>query len=432
MSLLYIKILFFILVLCAAAFFAFLETAFTSLRIFKIREFATTTKRYKRLFETWENNPSRILISVLIASNFADVLCSILVADITHDFLGASGFSFILEAVIATGLILIFGEIVPKSYAKAHCERLFGSCLWCLNLLYYIFHPIVTILLRCTNVIISQIRGASLNDAEEETVSEHEIKFLIDYSDKKGLIEADKSIMLQNIFDLGQTLVKEILVPANEMVLLDVHSTLEEAMESFSSSRFSRLPVYEGKEDNIIGLIHQKDLFEVVYRKSDKKLSELVKPILFEPETKKVNQLLNEFLKHHTHMAIIFDEYGELVGLVTLEDILEEIVGQDILDEHEHEQQEIVPVADGGWIVDARIGLSKLEEKFGISFDVNDSLTLGGFLAEHLQRLPRKGERLLYKSYYFQVYRATPRRVYQVFVVEKKEDSLSSEIQPSS
>lgn len=426
MYLLYGKLIFFIIALIAAAFFAFVETAFTSLRLFKIREFATKTQRYKRLFEAWEKNPSRILITVLIASNLADVLCSILVADITHAFLGDTGFSLIVEVIIATGLILVFGEIVPKSYAKAHYERLFESCLWCLNILYYIFHPIATVLLKCTDMVVSHMRGAGLNE-NEDAVSEHEIKFLIDYSDKKGLIEADKSIMLQNIFELEQTLVKEILVPAHEMVRLDVNAPLEKALELFSSSRFTRLPVYENNEDNIIGLIHQKDVFELFYRKHNHELKDLVKPILFEPETKKVNQLLNEFLKQHAHMAIVFDEYGAVVGLLTLENILEKIVGQEILDEHEREQQEIMPLPEGGWIIDARIGLAKLEEAFGISFDADDSVTLGGFLSEHLQRLPKKGERLLYKSYYFQVYRATPRRVHQVFVFEKKEDESLSE-----
>lgn len=151
-----------------------------------------------------------------------------------------------------------------------------------------------------------------------ETVSEKEIEFLIDYSDEKGIIETEKSEMLQNVFELGQTLVKEIMIPTTDMKMINVEVDQNEAMEVLSKYRFSRLPIYRDKEENIIGIIHQKDIFELIYKNQKKPLKDLVRPVLFVPETKIINQLLSEFLKKGQHMAIVIDEYGAVAGLVTL------------------------------------------------------------------------------------------------------------------
>lgn len=413
MPLLYTKIILFFISLFCAALFAFLETAFTALRLFKIKELSLKVGRYKGLFEAWEKNPSRILITILIACNLADVLCSVLITDIVQAFLGDTGLSLVIGVVSATALILFFGEIMPKSYAKLRYESLFGSMLWMVNGMYFLFYPIVTVLLRCTNALVHKFEGESVG--KHDVISEKELKFLIAHSDKAGMLETEKSEMLQNVFSLGNTLLKEVLVPAVDIVEIEVNESLEMAMALFSKYRYTRLPVYEKKEDNIIGMIHQKDVFDLLYRKQKKALRDILMPILLEPETKRINQLLSEFLKKRIHMAIVIDEYGDKAGLVTLEDIIEEIVG-DILDEHESEQRDIVALEEGGWMVDARIELEKLGDALKITFEVEDSVTLGGFLAERLQHVPKKGERVLHQGYCFQIQRATSRRVFQVLV----------------
>lgn len=415
------ELILFAICLSFAALFAFLETAFTALRLFKLKELAASVAKYKVLFESWEKNPQRILITILIANNFAHVVTSVLVSHLMQRFFGSLGLA--VGVAIATVAILIFGEIIPKSFAKTHHEKLFGSCLWLINLLFKLLYPFVTILLRIADIFFSKVGGHHVLEKHEE-VSEKEIEFLIDYSDEKGLMETEKTEMLQNIFSLGQTQVREIMIPKNNVVSLDVNSSLQQVMDIFSTSRFSRLPIFEDKDDNIIGIIHQKDVFDLMSKKSAQpSLVSLVRPIIFVPETKRVNQLLSEFLKKRMHMAGIVDEYGCLSGIITLEDILEEIVG-DIADEHEKINSLIVPLDQGGWLVDASIELENLEDVLEISFSVQTSVTLGGFLAERFQHLPKKGERLLYEGYYFQVQQANSRKVFQVLIFQNQEPML--------
>jgi putative hemolysin len=414
-----IQIALFFVALMAAALFAFLETAFTALRLFKLKELEISVAKYRSLFSSWEKNPQRILITILIANNFFHVLASVLISNVMEHYLGTFGLA--IGVAIATAMILIFGDIVPKSFAKSHHEKLFSSCLWLLNFLHQLFYPFVTVLLRIAEYFFSSLGGEHVLE-KQDVVSEKEIEFLIDYSDRKGLMEAEKTEMLQNVFSLGQTLVREIMIPKTDMILLDVNAPFSQAIELFFKARYSRVPVYEVSTDNIIGIIYQKDLFDLVYRTESKPLKELVRPVLFVPETQKVNQLLNDFLKKHIHMAIVIDEYGSVAGLATLEDIIEEIVGE-IVDEHEKINTDIVQLERGGWIIDAGTSLEKIEDLLGIKIVAENSVTLGGFLAEKLQHLPRKGERVFYEGFYFQIQQASARRVFQVLVFKSDEAS---------
>ena len=412
----------FLISMCSAALFAFLETAFTALRLFKLKELQLSISKYKHLFTSWEKNPQRILITILIANNFAHVMTSVLISEIMQRYLGQLGLA--IGVGLATITILVFGEIIPKSFAKTHHEKLFGSFLWLVNILYHIQYPLVTMLLKIADFFFSKLGGSHILEKQDE-ISEKELEFLIDYSDEKGLMETEKTEMLQNVFGLGQTLAKEIMIPKSDMVLLNAKISIEKAMETINQSRYSRLPVYEGKDDNVIGIIHQKDIFEVLLKQQKKQLRDLLRPVLFIPESQKINQLLSEFLKKRMHMAIVIDEYGSVAGLATLEDILEEIVG-DITDEHEHSESDIVPLEKGGWLIDAGVSLEHLEENFNIRFPAENSVTLAGFLTEKLQHLPKKGERIFYEGYCFQVQQASSRRVFQVLVFESKDESAGN------
>ncbi len=415
MSSISILLILFVISLFFAGLFAFLETSFTALRLFRLKELEASFSGYKRLFECWERDPQRILITILIANNLAHVSASALITVIMQRLMGNIG--LLVGVPIATVMILIFGEMMPKSYAKAGHERVFTASLFIMNILYSVFYPFVSILLVFTKFLFRTLGRSELSNKDDQ-ISEEEIEFLIDYSDEKGIIEAEKSEMLQNIFELGQKLVKEIMVPNTDMKMINVDASLDEALELFSKYRFSRMPVYKEDDEDIVGLIHQKDVFEVIYKKQHKPLKDLVRPISFIPETKKINQLLSEFLKRGQHMAIVIDEHGAVAGLVTLEDVIEQIVGK-IRDEHEKVFTQIVPLDSGGWIIDAGISLEDVEDFLGINFQVEESVTLGGFLTEKLQHLPRKGEKVEYEGYVFEVQHATPKRVLQIYVIKK-------------
>jgi CBS domain containing-hemolysin-like protein len=402
--------------------FASLETSITALRLFTLKELAQSTSRYQVLLQALEKNPHRILITTLIASSVADVTTATLATHITESIFShlnfSSGISFSLGIGVASIAIILFGEILPKKFAKGHSDRIFKSMLWLINILYYVLYPIVTLLIIFSDNLMKRVSGNEPNNSNDWVSSEREIQFLINYIHEKGLMESEKTKMIQNIFELGTTPVKEIMVPTTDIALLEVNTPLKDALNLFSKHQFTRMPVYHERTDNIIGMVHQKDVFVLISKHEDKPLKDIVRPIMFIPESVKVNQLLKEFRQQHMHIAIVLNEHGSVTGLITLEDVLEEIVG-DINDEHEPTHEKIIPLQKGGWLVDASFPLEDLEEFLRIEFDTQDSITLGGFLTEYLQHLPKKGERILYSRYFFQVQNASPTRVKQVLIFEE-------------
>ncbi len=423
----YTNLILFCVSIGVCALFSFLETSITALRLFKLKELSQTTGRYQPLFQALEKNPNRLLNTILIANNLADVtaatLGTVTMEKLFSNLPGSIGFS--LGICLTTAILLIFGEVLPKNIAKTYGEKLFGSTLWITNLMFYALYPFVTILVKLSDFIIYKVSGAKPHDGEFIT-SEKEIQFLIDYINEKGLMEPEKTSMLKSIFELGTTPVKEIMVPSTSTILINADTSIKEAHNIFTKYQFSRFPVYEGNDDNIIGMLHLKDLFALLSKNIEKPVKEIVRPILFIPESIKVNQLLKEFKDQHMHIAMVINEYGAIVGLVTLEDVLEEIVGE-IRDEYEAVTEKVIVLKQGGWLVDATIELEQLSKLLHISFERETALTLGGFLAERLQHLPKKGERLTYKHYIFQVQQANQKQVLQVLVFENITPATPSE-----
>lgn len=422
-SKLIIPIAIFFLGLLCRAIFSFLETSITALRLFKLKEIAHAHSKYQSLLHTLEQNPHRVLITILIANSLADVTTAAVatyIADIVFSYFNLStSMGFSMGIGFASIAIIIFGEILPKNLAKARGEQLFPSMLWLINLIFYTLYPLVSVLMRFTDGIMYRLGGAQSSESSEWVSSEKEIRFLIDYIHEKGLIELEKTEMLQNIFKLGGTPVKEIMIPAIDIISVSVDRSLPDVLEVFSKHRYTRLPVYKDKIDNIIGMIHQKDVFVLLYKNEQKSLKDFVRPIMFVPESLKINQLLRQFRRQHMHIAIVLNEHGIVTGLITLEDILEEIVG-DIVDEHEAIASKITSLKDGSWLAQATISLEDLSQVLRLPFKSSDSVTLGGFMAEKLQHLPKKGERLIYENYCFQVQKASKRRVQEVLIIERK------------
>jgi len=432
----YLSLITFALALFACAIFSFLETSVTALRLFRLKELASKITKYKSLFRTLETRPQTVLITILIANCLANVTASALSTQIMERiFLKlhlSGGLGISVGIAIATICILVFGEIIPKNLARSRGEGLFTSTLWITNLVYLVFRPFVPVMQRLSDYLVYKFGGKKALEASNQWISsEKEIQFLIEHINEKGLMETEKTEMLQNIFELGKTPVKEVMVPSTDMICVDVKSSIKDALKIFAKHQYTRFPVYEGKTDNIIGLLHLKDVFLLASQHKDKPLKQLVRPIGFIPESVKVNQLLRELQERHQHMAMVINEYGSVSGLVTLEDILEEIVGE-IRDEYETTKEKIIKLKSGSWLIDASVPVHELEELLGIDFETETVLTLGGFLTEQLQHLPKKGERLIYEGFCFQVQKAIPKRVLQVLVFKtqtdlKKEDDEKKE-----
>lgn len=412
-----------LIALAVRAILSFLETSITALRLFRLKELAHSTSQYLPLLQTLEKTPQRVLITIIVANSFVDVTSAALATFIMGKIFAHFGFSgsigFTVGIAFATMGIIVFGEIIPKSFAKVRSESAFKSMLWLINLVYYALYPFVFILVRFSDFVMYKIGGKDALEGSTQWVSsEREIQFLINYIHEQGLLELEKREMLQNIFELGSTPAKEVMIAATDIISLNIITPIEKAFEFFSLHPYTRMPVYEDKHDNIVGMIHQKDLF-ILFSKGEKKaLKDLVRPIMFVPESIKVNQLLGKFRDKQMHIAIVINEHGIITGLVTLEDIIEEIVGE-ISDEHEPTLGKIMPIQKDEWLVDATITLEDLGIFLGITFEAEDSVSLAGFLAEHLQHIPKKDELILYKKYTFQVQKATPLRVQFVQIIKQ-------------
>lgn len=419
-NVLVLEFLGFIIALLFCALFSFLETSVTALRLFKLKEMAATTKRYQPLFQTLEKSPHQVLITILIVNSLANATAAALITDIFEKLFSrfqlSGSVGFTIGIGIATVAILIFGEVIPKNFAKIYGEKFFSSTLWITNMSYYFLYPVVAILLKISNLFLAFLGGTP--EHGELMTSEREIRFLIDYIKEKGIIDTEKTEMLQSVFKLGSKQVKEIMVPASDVAMLNVDNSLQAATEVFSKHQFSRLPVYQDSQENVIGMIHQKDLFHALFKHENKAIKDLLRPIKFIPESMHINQLLREFRHHGMHIAIVLNEFGSITGLVTLEDVLEEIVGE-ISDEYEEVTEKIVTLEEGGWLVDATIDLETVSELLDTTFEVEGVVTLGGFITHQLQHVPQKGEKVFYKDYYFQVQKANAKRVLQILILPK-------------
>ncbi|HBL99032.1 TPA: hypothetical protein DDZ86_05330 [Candidatus Dependentiae bacterium] len=417
----------FVIALAFCALFSFLETSMMALRLFQLKELAQKSGKYPTLFKALEKDPNRLLNAILIAYNLANTIAAtagtFVIEELWARYQLPISLGYTVGVLIITALILFIGDIIPKNVVKSRGERYFESTLWLTNLTFYIMYPFVSLLGLFTNTIVRLITGESA-DAEEQVTSEKEIQFLISYIDEKGLMEREKTSMLQSIFRLSTTAARDIMVPAPDIVMIDAQQSINDAHKLFNRCQFSRFPVYKGDPNNVIGMLHFKDLLpQLSQNNAEKLVKEFMRPILYIPESIRINQILQEFKSKHMHIAMIINEHGSITGMVTLEDILEEIVGE-IHDEYESITEKIYPLPSGGWLADGSIELEKLSAPLKIQFDRSSNVaTLGGFMTEQLQHLPKKGEKLHYRGYVFLVQQVTKTKIVQVLIKLASEEA---------
>lgn len=416
-----VELVIFLVSLAFCALTAFLETSVTALRVYKLKELAQTKTKYQNLISLLEKNQTKVLSTILIVKNLTDVTASAFGADLMLKcfFPLPKALAVWVGIIVTTVFILVFGEIIPKIIAKLHANRIFGSTLGLINIIYYLLYPVVQYFMPLVYSVIRKILKTSKLE-EEDTVltSEAEVKFLMEYIQEKKIMDPDKTSMIQSVLELGTKPVKEIMVPSIAITSINLNSTIEEALTIFNKYQFSRLPVYTGASDNVVGMLHFKDIILICSQNQKKSLKELLRPIIFIPENTKINQLLKEFKHQHMHLAMVINEYGSIIGLVSLEDILEEIVG-DIRDEYESIPQKIVTLKPNNWLVDTSIELKDLTSFLNISFEKTDSQTLSGFLNEQFQHVPKKGEKIMYRDYHFQIQQASAKRALQILIFKE-------------
>ena len=397
------SILILIILIFINAFFAAAEIAFISLNDNKIDIQAKEGNKKAKKIQNMLKNPSKFLATIQIGVTLAGFLSSAFASDTFADKLSPilnawlpnvsistwKSISIIIITIILSYFTLVFGELVPKRIAMKYYEKVSFASIGIIKAISIITAPFVKFLTFSTNVV-SKIFGVT--GEEEENVTEEEIRMMIDVGEEKGAIEEQEKEMINNVFEFNDKVVSEIMIPRNKIFALDINLTISDVIEKLSEDmRYSRMPVYDESIDNIKGIIYIKDLL-LSNKNKNSKIKSLVKDAYFISDTKKVNELFQELRKSKKQIAIVIDEYGGTAGMVTMEDILEEIVGE-IYDEYDKETDKIKKIDNNTFLFDASIALYDVEKFLDIEIEEEEVDTLGGYLIKMLDRIPKDGEK---------------------------------------
>ena len=384
------------------AYFAASEIAFISLNDAKIEKQAKEgNKKAKQIYKMLKN-PSKFLATIQIGITLAGFLSSAFASDAFADklapmlnnllpMLGTDTWrtiSIILITILLSFFTLVFGELVPKRLAMKYYEKVSFGTIGVIRGISFITAPFVKLLTFSTNVI-SKIFGVKEN--EEEIVTEEEIKMMIDEGEEKGTIDQEEKELLNNVFEFNDTTASEIMTPRIDIFALEISQDLYEVLDELDDYKYSRIPVYEDTIDNIKGIILIKDILKDLRDKKKINIKKLIKEVHFVPESVPIDKLFRQLQRNKMQMAIVIDEYGGTAGLVTMEDILEELVGN-IFDEHDEEELEYELIDENTYMVNGNISIGDLEKIIGIEISDGDYETLSGYLLGKLEELPPEGE----------------------------------------
>ena len=390
------------------AFFAATEIAFISLNDAKIEIEAKDGNKKAKSIQKMLKKPSEFLATIQIGITLAGFLSSAFASESFADDLAPilnnlipalsvetwNTISIVLITIILSYFTLVFGELVPKRLGMKNAEKMAYAAVGIIKGISIITKPFVKFLTVSTN-IISKIFG--VGETDEETVTEEEIRMMVDVGQEKGAIAEEEKEMINNVFELNDRAVSEIMVHRTDIFALEMNMTISEAIEELTEDdRYSRIPVYDETIDEIKGIVHIKDLLLTTKNKNSK-LKSIAKEAYFVSETKMIDELFSELRKNKKQIAIVIDEYGGTAGLVTMEDILEEIVG-DIYDEYDEEEEWVKKIDENTFMLDGNVSIHDLEKILEVDIPEGDYDTLSGYLIEELGRIPKEKERPLIET----------------------------------
>lgn len=405
-------------------FLAMARSALVNVRKARLRQLIDEGVGSARTAERLAEDARRLLattqLGMMLTSFFAAAVVAVVsappLADALQPWLGGASYpvAFVVVVFVMAIAMLIFAELVPETIALQHSERLALLLARPLAVISTIAMPLVHFMVWLSNVV-SRLFGAE-RLGEMFMVTEEEIKTLVDAGEEEGVIQEEEKEMIYSIFELEDTLAREVMVPRIDVVALDVTTPMLEALDIIMEAGHSRIPVYRETIDNIQGLLYAKDMLPYLRQgRSDVPLKNILREAYFVPETKKASDLLADLQQRRVHMAVVVDEYGGMAGLVTIEDLLEEIVGE-IQDEYDAEEPFVQFVSDNEYIFDARVDLDDLNRLMDVALPTDDSDTLGGFIYTELGKVPVVGDHVVYDEMYFTVESVTGRRIKKVRV----------------
>lgn len=364
------------------------ETALTSFKSTDLEEIENTNPRKSKLLKKWLTKPNEILTAILLGNNIVNILASSIATIVTLQIMGPkSGDAIAVATISMTVVVLIFGEITPKIVAKTYSKKISGIVIGPIYLLSIVTLPIIKILIFVTK-IISRMMGVDIKH-ENLMITEEEIKSYINVGEAEGVIEEEEREMIHSIIEFGDTTAKEVMTPRTSIFMLDAESTIDEVWDEIIQSGYSRVPVYGEDLDEILGILYVKDLLILAKKgTTDIPIKSILREAYFVPDTKSIVEILDEFRSKQVHMAIVLDEYGGTVGLATIEDLIEEIIGE-IKDEYDlHEEDEIEKISESKYKVDARINIEDLNKELELNIpESEDYESLGGYVLDILGRV---------------------------------------------
>lgn len=401
-----------------SALYSMSETAMMALSRGRARHLAESGQPRGRAVEHMVDQPNRILGTVLVGNNLANIAASAIATALLVQAFGPTGIT--IATVVMTIVVLLVAEITPKTYAAHNPEQVAVRLAHFLEVSAVIFTPFVRVL---TWVGVGGVRALGGKVDGGRLITEEEIRTLVDVGQEEGLLEAEERQMIQGIFELGDTVVREVMVPRIDMQTLPSEATLENAWDMVIQAGHSRIPVYRKTVDDVIGVVYARDILAYVKeRPLDTRVESLIRPAYYVPESKKVDELLADFRRERTHIAIVLDEYGGTAGMVTIEDLFEEIVGE-IQDEYDREDVPIRELEPDLLEADGRVSLDELRERWAANLPDEDVDTLGGFILHLLGRAPVEGEKVRYGNIELTASKVTGRRVTRLHIRRLESDA---------
>lgn len=401
-----------------SAFCSCSETVYSCASAVRLKRWADEgNKKAKRALRI-VNNYDRALTAILIMNNIVNLSCSALATLLFLNIFPTYG------AAISTGvitlLVLIFGEIIPKCLGKEKCDKLALSVSGILNAMIFVLTPLIYLFIGIKKLALKlfSVKG------DDPTVTEDELKYIVEEIEEQGILEKQESEMVRSVLEFDETTVVEVLTPRVDVIALNINDDHNKIMKVIREHRFSRIPVYEDTIDHIVGILHTWDYLDTVASGKKAKLRELISPAQFIFQTQNLSSVLSEFRRRRLHIAVVTDEYGGTLGIVTMEDLLEEIVGE-IWDEDEEIETEIQKIGDREWRVDGDTELDDMYKLFDMTRNEDDSefVTVGGFVSEYLESIPKKGESFEFRGLHITVDSVKNQRIGTV-TIKRLEDDL--------
>lgn len=397
--------------LLLSGYFSASETSITSVNKIRLRSQAENNNvKAKRSLEMAENF-DQSLSTILIGNNIVNIAMAAIATKIATDIFGSTGTILFLTTIVLTILVLIFGEILPKSLAKQYAERYLLAISGTLKVVMKIFFPITWVFVQL-KLVIDKLFGSKV---EEPSVTDEDVRALVEIGEEEGTFLTQERELLHNALEFDDIVVKDILTPRPDVVAISQDCTVEELKDVFIKEKYSRIPVYDGSVDNIVGMISHRDFFTKYVQDNSFLLDDIIRNPYFVIGSVKISNLLKELQKNKVHLAIVLDEYGGTAGIISIEDIIEEIVGE-IWDEHDDTELLIEELENGQIRLDGKISVEEFCDVVNVALPETLSNTLSGWISDILGYLPKKGDQVEHENIRIYIEEVRDRRIQKAIV----------------